>query len=114
MRPRAGGPTNGSERNFHLGSNARSAALLWQCAKTPARRRCYAPARDGGPAAPVLVCPVGSEYVRSYNAIRKLCARLSEKGFPVLKFDYCGLGDSYGDGSETTVAEWRRQYCVPP
>jgi hypothetical protein len=55
-----------------------------------------------------LICqPVGHEYVRSYNAIRRLCRRLAQSGFPVLKFDYCGLGDSYGDGSEATADEWR-------
>jgi pimeloyl-ACP methyl ester carboxylesterase len=59
-----------------------------------------------GPA--VLICPpFGNEYVRSYNAIRKLCERLSQNGFPVLKFDYCGLGDSYGDGTKANVGEWR-------
>lgn len=59
-----------------------------------------------GPA--VLICPpIGNEYVRSYNAIRKLCERLSQNGFPVLKFDYCGFGDSYGDGSQADVGEWR-------
>jgi len=59
-----------------------------------------------GPA--VLICsPFGNEYVRSYNAIRKLCERLDLNGFPVLKFDYCGLGDSYGDGTGADVDEWR-------
>lgn len=56
----------------------------------------------------VLICPpFGNEYVRSYNAIRILCERLSQSGFPVLKFDFCGLGDSYGDGTEANVGEWR-------
>lgn len=57
---------------------------------------------------PVLVCPpIGHEHVRSYNAIRKLCERLSRNGFPVLKFDYHGLGDSAGDGLEAHVGKWR-------
>jgi uncharacterized protein len=57
---------------------------------------------------PVLICPpIGHEYVRCYNPIRKLCGRLAQNGFGVLKFDYCGLGDSYGDGSEVDISEWR-------
>ena len=68
----------------------------------------YEPSGDRCAGSPVLICPpIGHEYVRSYNAIRKLCVRLSESGFAVLKFDYCGLGDSYGDGSEVHVGEWR-------
>jgi uncharacterized protein len=68
----------------------------------------YQPKAERTDAAPVLICPpIGHEYVRTYNLIRKLCTRLADKGFPALKFDYCGLGDSYCDGSEATVAEWR-------
>ena len=68
----------------------------------------YEPASRGPAGPPVLICPpVGHEYVRSYNAIRRLCRRLAQSGLPVFKFDYCGLGDSYGDGSEATAAEWQ-------
>jgi pimeloyl-ACP methyl ester carboxylesterase len=68
----------------------------------------YQPSENTGVGPAVLICPpIGNEYVRSYNAIRKLCERLSQNGVPVLKFDYCGLGDSYGDGSESNVGEWR-------
>jgi uncharacterized protein len=68
----------------------------------------YEPTKSEPAALPVLICPpTGHEYVRCYNAIRKLCGRLAQSGFGVLKFDYCGLGDSYGDGSEVDVAEFR-------
>jgi pimeloyl-ACP methyl ester carboxylesterase len=68
----------------------------------------YEPATDRPAGSPVLVCPpIGHEYVRTYNVIRKLCGRLAASGFAVLKFDYSGLGDSYGDGSTADVAEWR-------
>jgi uncharacterized protein len=68
----------------------------------------YEPKAERGAGSPVLICPpIGHEYVRTYNTIRKLCGRLSDSGFGVLKFDYCGMGDSYGDGSESHVGEWR-------
>ncbi len=68
----------------------------------------YEPATDQPAGSPVLVCPpIGHEYVRTYNVVRKLCGRLSASGFAVLKFDYSGFGDSYGDGSNVDVAEWR-------
>jgi hypothetical protein len=68
----------------------------------------YEPTTSQPAGLPVLVCPpTGHEYVRCYNAVRKLCGRLAQGGFGVLKFDYCGLGDSYGDGSEADVPEFR-------
>ncbi len=68
----------------------------------------YEPVTTQTAGVPVLICPpIGHEYVRCYNPIRKLCSRLAQNGFGVLKFDYCGLGDSYGDGSEADVTEWR-------
>jgi uncharacterized protein len=68
----------------------------------------YEPATSRPAGLPVLICPpIGHEYVRCYNAIRKLCGRLAQGGFGVMKFDYCGLGDSYGDGSDVDVQEFR-------
>jgi uncharacterized protein len=68
----------------------------------------YEPTTSRPAGLPVLVCPpTGHEYVRCYNSVRKLCGRLAQSGFGVLKFDYCGLGDSYGDGSEADVPEFR-------
>jgi alpha/beta superfamily hydrolase len=68
----------------------------------------YEPATSEPAGLPVLICPpTGHEYVRCYNAIRKLCGRLAQSGFGVFKFDYCGLGDSYGDGADADVPEFR-------
>jgi uncharacterized protein len=68
----------------------------------------YEPTTSHSAGSPVLICPpIAHEYVRTYNTLRKLCGRLSASGFAVLKFDYCGSGDSYGDGSDVDVAEWR-------
>ncbi len=55
----------------------------------------------------VLVCqPVGHEYVNSHRALRQLAVRLSEAGFPVLRFDYYGCGDSSGNTEDASMLQW--------
>ncbi len=105
---------------------AREAAMLTASASGPGRFALrpfffadglfgayYAPRDAAGGTLPVLVCPpVGHEYVRSYNAIRKLCERLSRGGIPAFKFDYRGLGDSHGLAGEGDVEQWRDDLCA--
>jgi pimeloyl-ACP methyl ester carboxylesterase len=54
----------------------------------------------------VLCNPLGEEYVRFHRAFRQLAERLSVAGFPVLRFDFYGCGDSAGDAEEGRVAQW--------
>jgi uncharacterized protein len=74
---------------------------LFGCYHEPAterRRKCA-----------VVVCqPAGHEYVNSHRALRQLAARLCDAGFPVLRFDYYGCGDSSGSAEESRIAQWLR------
>ncbi len=43
----------------------------------------------------ILLCPpVGHEYMCSYRSFRTLARGLAGRGFPVMRFDYSGTGDS--------------------
>jgi len=53
--------------------------------------------RTGG----IVVCnPIGDDLCRAHRPLRHLAERLARAGFPVLRFDYRGTGDSAGDESE--------------
>lgn len=55
----------------------------------------------------VLLCyPFGQEYMRAHKAFRQLANLLSRKGYTVMKFDYPGTGDSYGDGKYIGYHDW--------
>ena len=47
----------------------------------------------------VLCYPFGQEYMRAHRAYRQLASLLNRAGLFVLRFDYPGSGDSYGDES---------------
>src|SRR5215217_413896 len=51
----------------------------------------------------VLCYPLGQEYMRAHRAFRQLATLLTKSGFPVLRFDYYGTGDSGGDGDAGDV-----------
>src|SRR4051794_36694742 len=55
----------------------------------------------------VLICgPIGHEYSRSQWALRQLADNLARAGFPVLRFDLSGQGDSAGSFEEASVSRW--------
>ncbi len=61
-----------------------------------------APSRDLG----VVLCPpLGHEMLFTHRAYRHLATRLAAAGFPALRFDYHGTGDSAGDDYEPDRVE---------
>lgn len=60
--------------------------------------------RDTG----VLLCPsVPQEYMRMHWGFRRLADLISRQGFPVLRFDYYGTGDSSGATGAGSLEVWR-------
>lgn len=54
----------------------------------------------------VLCYPGPQEYRQAHWVYRRLAALLTERGAPVLRFDYFATGDSAGDSSAGTLAQW--------
>ncbi|MDX1695840.1 MAG: alpha/beta hydrolase, partial [Ketobacteraceae bacterium] len=55
----------------------------------------------------VLCYPYGQEYERAHRAFKILANNLSNLGYEVLRFDYAGTGDSWGDSDDISMAEWQ-------
>lgn len=61
----------------------------------------------GTPVGAVVVCsPWGSEYQYAHRALRVSAVRLAERGLHVLRFDYSGVGDSWGDTTVGDMSIW--------
>lgn len=55
----------------------------------------------------ILLCPpFGQEYMRSHRAYRQLAMLLNKKGYAVLRFDYKGTGDSFGEPEDASIQDW--------
>jgi uncharacterized protein len=81
-------------RTFYFGESGRR---LYGAYTEPAQTRRGAPA--------VLLCYPGvHEYNTAHWAFRRLAASLSRAGYPSLRFDYLGTGDSDGAVEETTFS----------
>jgi len=83
---------------FYFGSPSRE---LLGCYHAPAAAS--APARDVGL---VLCYPLGHEYLQFHRVFRQLAILASEAGFPVLRFDFHGCGDSAGDDRGWRLERW--------
>ncbi|HEY5089012.1 MAG TPA: alpha/beta hydrolase, partial [Polyangia bacterium] len=56
----------------------------------------------------ILCNPIGDDLIRAHRAFRHLAEALANSGFPVLRFDFDGTGDSAGDERDPDrVATWR-------
>jgi alpha/beta superfamily hydrolase len=55
----------------------------------------------------VVVCPpFGQEALRAHRSLRELASRLADAGFPALRFDYAGSGDSAGEPEGARLEGW--------
>jgi pimeloyl-ACP methyl ester carboxylesterase len=66
----------------------------------------HAPERAARDAGVVLCYPGPQEYRHTHWAFGKLAAMLAKDGFPTLRFDYFGVGDSFGDTEAASLAQW--------
>jgi pimeloyl-ACP methyl ester carboxylesterase len=69
---------------------------------------CYhAPLSGSSQSCGVVLCyPMGEEYIRFHRAYRLLSDRLARAGFPVLRFDLYGCGDSSGESKQGQIGYW--------
>jgi len=55
----------------------------------------------------VVMCyPAGHEYIRCHRTFRQMAVRLARIGYPVLRFDFFGCGDSAGDYRDARIDDW--------
>ena len=86
---------------------------------------CYHRPNDGGtlrshrpqrsptrPCAVVLCYPMGEEYIRFHRAFRQLALQLAAAGFPALRFDFYGCGDSAGEAAQWRTGQWETDLAV--
>lgn len=67
----------------------------------------YHPPLSGHGRVLTVICPpLFSELGRTHSALRKLALSIAEKGQHVLRFDYRGTGDSFGDLEAVTLTDW--------
>jgi pimeloyl-ACP methyl ester carboxylesterase len=82
----------------HFGDPAGPLFGLYHAPRVP-------PRRDVG----VVLCyPMAEEYLRIHRSFRQLALRLAAAGFPALRFDYYGCGDSSGAREEGHMRRWLR------
>lgn len=56
----------------------------------------------------VLLCyPAPQEYMFAHRAFRRLAETLAQRGYPTLRFDYTGTGDSSSDMDVATLGCWK-------
>lgn len=55
----------------------------------------------------VLCSSIGEEYIRFHRALRQLAELFTKAGFPVLRFDFYGCGDSSGDFQQCSFKQMK-------
>jgi pimeloyl-ACP methyl ester carboxylesterase len=90
-------------------TNLAKAPLYFGAAERPLFGFYHPPAGSRVRATGVLLCnPLGDDLIRAHRPFRHLAEDLSAAGFPVLRFDFDGTGDSAGDERDPNRVEtWR-------
>lgn len=61
----------------------------------------------------IVLCPAhGHEFIQFHRAFRQLALQLSRSGYPVLRFDFSGCGDSEGDEGVWSLERWNEDLVV--
>jgi len=66
----------------------------------------HPPVGGSGQVLTVMCPPLFEEYMRTQLALRELAISLAERGQHVLRLDYRGTGDSFGDLGDVTISDW--------
>lgn len=72
----------------------------------------HPPAGAEGGCAVLLCQPWGHEYIQFHRALQQLAALLAAAGFPVLRFDFRGCGDSDGEAESGGTDAWREDIAA--
>jgi len=100
--PRIARALDEQARAIYFGSRSSEGRALFGWYHPPAKAK-----RDARRCAVVLAPPLGYEGICAYPALRLFAERLSAAGFPVLRFDFDGTGDSGGlDSDPARVRAW--------
>jgi alpha-beta hydrolase superfamily lysophospholipase len=66
----------------------------------------HPPIGGSGQVLTVICSPLFNEYMRTHLALRDLAISLAARGQHVLRFDYRGTGDSFGELGEVAISDW--------
>ena len=67
----------------------------------------YHPPMNGMGRVMTVICPpLFNDLVRTYGAIRRIAIAAAAAGQHVLRFDYRGTGDAYGELKDAKVTDW--------
>lgn len=63
-------------------------------------------AKSTGAPGVVISGPIGHECIRVHRMCRTIAEHLGQNGFPTLRFDYTGNGDSFGESEDGNLEVW--------
>jgi len=70
---------------------------------------CYHPSSNPNSSRLLIICPpFFDEYRRSYRALADLANACAGQGVHVLRFDFSGTGESYGELDQVSVNDWMK------